>query len=339
VASVTIGGADGGKTIVDSVVERERASATPVARHKRLAHAASPAHANIGTALPDRSLCSLETWFARAVMTPESEAEPTGSGHAERLLTRGPQLAPLERLEVYRRAYHARLIECLLDDYPALAHALGEDAFDALCRAYIARHPSTGPNLNSFGRSMVEFCLSEANGLDVLRGFAADLAALEWAMVEVIHAPTAEPLTLAGLAEVPVERWADAQLVATTAFRLLQFDYPVNVYFQAFRDGKTPTIPAPARSAAAVYRSGPTLWRMDLTEPACALLQAIASGQTLGTSLEEAAAALSGVSEEDAAGRVMSWFRDWVASGLFARVEFSSAVSGRQVGIGDASAD
>jgi hypothetical protein len=320
---VTTSGADGGKAIIDSVVERERASATPVGRRKRLANATSPGYASIDTALPDRSLGSLETWFARAVMTPESEAEPIGAAHAARLLTRGPRLAPLERLEVYRRAYHARLIECLLDDYPALAYALGEDAFDALCRAYIARHPSTGPNLNSFGRFMSEFCRSEASGKGAPSGFAADLAALEWAIVEVIHAPTAEPLTLAGLAEVPIDRWAGARLVATAAFRLLRFDYPVNVFFQAFRDARAPKIPEPARSAAAVYRSGPTLWRMDLTEAACALLQALASGQNLSVSLEEATAAPSAISQDDAAGRVTSWFRDWVASGLFARIDFA----------------
>ena len=320
---MTTNGTDGGKAIIDSMVERERASATPVARRRRPALVASSGHASVDAALPDRSLSSLETWFARAVMTPESDAEPIGAEHAATLLTPGPQLAPLERLEVYRRAYHARLIECLLDDYPALAYALGEDAFEALCRDYVARHPSTGPNLNSFGGFMSEFCRSEANGKGAPSAFAADLAALEWAIVEVIHAPTAEPLTLAGLAEVPIDRWAGARLVSTPAFRLLRFDYPANVYFQAFRDARAPTIPEPARSAAAVYRSGPTVWRMDLTEAACTLLQALAAGQSLSASLERAVAALSEIAQDDAAGRVTSWFRDWVASGLFARVEFA----------------
>jgi len=321
---VTTAKVETGKSIIDAIVERERASATPVARRNRPAPSAAPRPPpSIDAAPPDWSLDSMEKWFARAVMTPESGAEPIGSRHAASLLTRGPQLLPLERLEVYRRAYHARLIECLLDDYPALAWALGENAFEALCRAYIAKHPSTGPNLNSFGRSMAEFCLLEAQDIGVPRGFAGDMASLEWAMVEVIHAPSAEPLTPTGLAEVPIERWAGARLVATTAFRLLRFDYPVNVYFQAFRDGRTPTIPEPARSAAAVYRSGPTLWRMDLTQAAYALLKAIASGQTLSTSLDEAVAGLSDLSPDAAARRVMSWFRDWVASGLFARVDFA----------------
>ena len=319
---MTAADANGGKSIIDPRVERARASATPVARRVQPAPSTALGFSNIEAAPPNRSLDSMEKWFARALMTPESEAEPIGARHAASVLTRGPQLAPLERLEVYRRAYHARLIECLLDDYPALASALGENPFEALCRAYIARHPSTGPNLNSFGRSMAEFCLLQAEEIGVPRGFATGLASLEWAIVEVIHAPGAEPLTLAGLAEVPIERWAGARLVATTAFRLMRFDYPVNAYFQAFRDGRTPKIPEPARSAAAVYRSGPTIWRMDLSESAFALLQAITSGQDLSTSLEEATEALSDISQDEAAGRVMAWFRDWVSSGLFACVDF-----------------
>jgi hypothetical protein len=276
--------------------------------------------------VPDRpSLLWQQTWFARAITTPESSAVPAGAALAESFLTAGPRLAALERLEVYRRAYHARLIECLADDYPALQSALGTDAFDALCRAYIERHPSSGPSLNAFGRHMAAFCRAGEGGC-AESAFTADLASLEWAMVEVIHAASAMPLTLDRLASIPIDRWADARLVPTPAFRLLRFGYPINAYFQSFREGTTPVIPAPAASAVLVYRSGPTVWRMALTEPMAALLDAIAEGETLGTSLERAATALADMPEpepEDAvAARVMGWFRDWVGSGLFARVEF-----------------
>jgi hypothetical protein len=227
----------------------------------------------------------------------------------------------LDRLEIYRRAYHARLIECLLDDYPALAAALGEGAFDALCRGYIARHPSEGPSLNAFGRHMAEFCRDEAPEPFALRIFASELSELEWAIVEVIHAPSSDPFTLESLGGIPADRWADARLVATRACRLLRFAYPVNAYFQAFRDGQHPAVPEARPSAVAVYRSGPTIWRMDLGDAAFALLTALTSGQSLGASLDAAAAALSDVAEGVAAQSVTQWFQDWVASGLFAGVE------------------
>jgi hypothetical protein len=254
-------------------------------------------------------------------MTPECEPVPLGAEHAPTVLTPGPRLGSLERLEIYRGAYHARLIECLLDDYPALAAALGESPFDALCRGYIGRHPSRQPSLNAFGRHMEAFCRAGAAETFARRAFAADLAALEWAIVEVIHAPSSEPLTLQALGDIPIEQWADASLEATSACRLLRFAYPVNAYFQAFRDGLDQAIPEPSPSAVAVYRSGPTIWRMDLGDAAFELLSALTSGLSLGASLEGAAASSSDLADGAAAERVTRWFQDWVASGLFSGVK------------------
>jgi hypothetical protein len=264
------------------------------------------------------TLRATQEWFARAVTTPESEAEPAGGAQASQRLTRGPRLEAIDRLEIYRRAYHSRLVECLVDDYPTLQAALGEDAFATLCREYIARYPSTNPNLNTFGRHMAALCASEAGGAHA--AFAADLAALEWALVEVIHAPSTEPLSLAALGDVPPERWAGARLESTPALRILCAAYPVNAFYQAVRDGKQPAIPDAAPSATAVYRSGPTVWRMDLTPPMLALLTGLTSGATLADALDGATASFGDEPEEAAAQRVMGWFREWVSSGLFSRV-------------------
>jgi hypothetical protein len=323
IAGQGTGRPDGQSNVVaESPTPHERASATPLSRALSVPPRPRVSAPSESFALPLRAPLHLaQTWFAQAVMTPESEATPIGAGEAARMLTAGPQLGALDRLEVYRRAYHARLIECLADDYPALASALGQDEFIALCRAYIDRHPSAGPNLNSFGRHMAAFCRAEPATCRE-RAFAADLASLEWAIVEVIHAPSAAPLTPAGLASIELEQWANAHLIATSASRLLRFEYPINAYFQSFREGTNQRVPAPAASAALVYRSGPTVWRMSLTHPMYELLDAIAAGQSLGASIERAAAAFTDVAEEVAAGRVMVWFRDWVASGLFSGIRF-----------------
>ncbi|MDP9149470.1 MAG: putative DNA-binding domain-containing protein [Myxococcota bacterium] len=268
------------------------------------------------------SLRSHQTWFVNAVMTPESEPLPDGSSEAESRLTAGPSMDARARLEIYRRAYHGRLIECLLDDYPAVSAALGESSFEALCRAYIARHPSGGPSLNSFGRSMARFCRERPlPALACPPAFIADLAALEWAMVEVIHAPSAPPFTLLGMADLPAECWATARVVTTPALRLLRSQFPVNAFFQAFRDGGRHPVPEAHPEATLVYRNGPTVWRMALTEPMFELLQALVRGDSLGGALERATAAFAGISEELAARQVTTWFRDWVAGGLFAGVQ------------------
>ncbi|MGA7123005.1 MAG: DNA-binding domain-containing protein [Polyangiaceae bacterium] len=319
--------------IVDVDLVRERASATPDELGAKFrqetrdesSRSDAPDEASYqGVAAADSHLEGLrdeQTWFARAVMHPEEAPAAVSSGEANRVLTAGPRLGAMDRLEVYRRSYHSRLVECLADDYSVLQTALGESDFERLCRAYIARHPSGGPSLNFFGRKFESFCRDEAPEPFPLRDFVADLAALEWAIVEVIHAPSSEPLTLEGLRDVPIEAWASARLVPNSAFRLLSFANPVNGYFQAVRDGTAPPVPSPRPSATVVYRSGPTVWRMDLTVPMFEVLSGLVAGETLSAALSRAAASFGAIDEQEASQRVLTWFRDWVGSGLFGRVE------------------
>lgn len=272
------------------------------------------------------SLREAQQWFARAITTPESEPSAVSAEGAAQELTPGPRLSSLERLDVYRTAYHARLIECLVDDYPALQAALGERSFEALCRAFVARHPSTSPSLNTYGAPMAAFCRTET-ALDC-RAFAADLATLEWAIVEVIHAPGAPPLRPERLAAVPADAWAHARLEVTPAFRLVRAAYPVNTFFQAFRDDKSPSIPEASPSATAVYRSGPTVWRMDLTSPMATLLERLVAGDALGSALELAAGTMDGVPEDVLGQRLMTWFQGWVSGGLFTGIAVETTRAG-----------
>jgi hypothetical protein len=245
------------------------------------------------------SLREEQLWFARAVMT------GAGMELADGRLTAGPRLDARQRLDVYRRGYEARLVECLADDYPVLQMALGPEAFEALCRVYVERYPSEAPNLNGYGRHMAEVC----------EGFAADLATLEWAIVEVIHQPAGAPLTMEDLAGIPMDAWATARLLPSRALRLLALAYPANDYFQAVRDGHAPPLPGPLPSATVVYRSGPTVWRMGLTPPMHRVLAALIGGQPL-----EAALSLA---EDESPERLTAWFREWVSSGLFVGVDAS----------------
>jgi len=318
---------------VSDAFVRERASATP---NKAAFTATRPAPRDpfpddrsraVRAAPLDVPLRALQHWFAAAIMHPEGVAggiEQTAAhgasaitlGDVERVLLPSSRLPGIERLAIYGDAYRARLVECLADDYPALQYALGDDAFEALCLRYIARHPSESPNLNAFGRHMAAFCRDEEC---FPSRFEGELAALEWAMVEVLHAPSAQKLDLATLATVPGDRWARARFSASETVRVMEFSHPVNAFFQAFRTDQTPSVPALAWSATAVFRDGATIWRMDLSRAMHALLMSLFGGTPLGPALESLARAEQLTDEEGA--QVMVWFRDWVRHGFFAQIE------------------
>jgi hypothetical protein len=251
------------------------------------------------------------------ITTPEHEPAPVDSTSAGRLVTPSSTLSSLARLEIYRRSYQARLIECLADDYPVLQATLGEDTFEGLCRAYIDEHPSTEPSLNRFGRHMADLCrkhpLSDAD-------FAADLAVLEWAVVLAIHAPTAPPLTAQDLARIPIESWPEIRLVPNPSLGVHAFDYPVNAYFSARRRGQAAALPALRHCSVAVYRTQQSVWRLELTPPMATLVESLARGETLGASLSLVAAQLDGVPEAEAAQNVTTWFSHAVSSGLFSGI-------------------
>jgi len=296
----------------DAIGAHERASATPVRRDPVPTAKARRARA----ALPEQAgLRSQQEIFCAAVMTPEDEPELLDEASAARLVTPGGTLSALERLAIYRTAYHARLIECLSDDYPVLKHALGAAEFEALCRGYVAQHPSTGPSLNDFGRHMADFCRTSLTGV---AGFASDLAQLEWAIVLTIHAPTAPELATEELATIPAERWPEVCLVANPSLRILHFAYPVNAYFQASRSGEAPSIPSEATTSVAVYRTGRSIWRLPLTAAMVVLFESLANGTALGPSLALLEPLLA--NDPEAAPRVMAWFRQGVSSGLFSGI-------------------
>jgi hypothetical protein len=299
----------------------ERASATPLRRSALNPHTREE-HAATRRELPPTSLHELESWMVGAIT--ERQADGVGT-----IVTPSARLTAAERLDIYQSGYCARLVECLADDYPALAASLGADRFEELAHAYVRRHPSRSPNLNAFGRHMPSFCRESDVLADAERVFYAELAMLEWAIVEVIHAEAAKPLDAAVLQKMTPDAWATARFARSEAVRLLHFAYPVNAFFQEFRsskDGTPPKIPERASTATVVYREGPTVWRMDLT-PAMA--------RVLGALLDEAtiidALGRMGTDETDAEAlaeaerSVMVWFREWVSGGMFAELVFESA--------------
>src|SRR5262249_15955268 len=153
-------------------------------------------------------------------------------------VTPNARMTARERLDVYRVAYKARLVDCLIDDYPVLSKALGEERFDALCRAYIDRYPSTSPNLNAYGKRFGSVCMEAPTvapaleGFDELRGFSADLARLEWSLVEVVHAELSPRLDASALQAIPPDALGSVRFTRNEAVRLLDLKYPVNAYFK-----------------------------------------------------------------------------------------------------------
>jgi hypothetical protein len=274
-------------------------------------------------------LARVEEWLVRVTTEPSGvlagirRAAELGTGvndvtDLERLVTPGPRLSALERLAIYSDGYFARLVECLLDDYPALAQLLGAAQFERVARAYVAAEPSLSPSLNAYGRGMPEFLRTRS---EAWAPFAAELARLEWALVEVIHAETTPPLEPQALQRLRPEDWAHARLVPSPALRVLCLSHPVNRFYSAFREGNRPDLPASAPTAVAVHRTGLSLYRLDLEPPMAILLAELAAGTPLGAAIERLERTLLPEVLATLPERLPEWFGAWIGAGFFTSLE------------------
>lgn len=263
-------------------------------------------------------LLTSQKWLQDAILG----AEP--SHHEAAIhITPSAALEPHARLEIYRSAYRARLVECLRDDYPVLARALDaahqEEAFATLAQAFVDVNPSHAPNLNAYGRPFATFCRTRSE----LSGFYAELAELEWAMVEVIHAETCrglEPAQIADLEAKP-ERWPQVRFAASEAVRLLHFEYATHAFYQACMTEALPSLPlrgvfpTPTAAAVLVYRQGAKVWRMPLSSVMVRILKPLLNGEALGETLDHLD--LQPEEVNDVTANLGVWFREWVRAGIF----------------------
>lgn len=223
-----------------------------------------------------------------------------------------------QRVAIYRDAYRARLVECLSDDYPGVAHLLGAEAFRDLCHDYIRDVPPGG-SLNFYGARFAEHCLHYA---PCHAGFASDLAGLEWALVKAVHGSDARKLAPERLAELSMADWETATLVPSPTLTLLATTFRVNEYLQILRDGGAPE-PAshPAPGWVVVCRSGLDVWRIDLPRQLAGVFAALLSGMPLASALADVASEPL-VADElgDPTLVLQQAFAEWMRAGCFSAI-------------------
>lgn len=255
------------------------------------------------------------------VESPEAEAEIPSNRLGDVILP-SKTLTPVERVGIYHGMYLLRMEEALESDYPGLQHFLGQESFRNLVAGYVEVHPSRSYTLNRLGDHFPEH-VKTAPGLP-RREFCYDLARLELLVSQVFDGPETKCLSAEAIAAVPEDAWDRARLTPVAAFRLGAFRYPVNPYLQSMRDEKHDH-PKPRIKDAwvAIFRRDYRVRRLDLTRPAYDLLADLVAGKTLGEAVE--AALRRGSKRGPREDELFGWFRDWVSSGVFARVDVASS--------------
>ena len=218
---------------------------------------------------------------------------------------------------VYRNAYWARLIEALGNDLPGLKVLMGDEAFDTMARAYVARHPSQHPSIRWAGRHLAEFLASEAPYRDE-PGFA-DMARFDWALAFAFDAADAPAAGFADLVGVPPEFWGSIRLAFHPTLDVFRISTPVDEARPLLLENADTRLDRAARCERAIMA-----WRIEHDVKFRAIdplefsaLEAMQGGATFGDLCELVAGA---VDPETAPLRAAQILQGWLEWGIVATV-------------------
>lgn len=198
--------------------------------------------------MPD--LADLQRWFKDVLLmgATASLAPVRGSN----------RLPPAVRVGVYMKGYRARLVECLVKEFPILRKLVGKDVFELFARDYVELSPSRSYTLFDFGAGFPDFLEKKRPAeLGDIAGIPAALARIERAKAEVYRArghesdptPAEAPFLLTLMPPPTVLRRPDA-------VRLLSLGYDFRDLLAAFAQGGDLPLPQVAPSFLAVARAG-----------------------------------------------------------------------------------
>lgn len=222
---------------------------------------------------------------------------PTGA--ARHVVDNG--LTPEQRLAVYRNNLFQSLTGALEAVYPTIRRLVGEGFFRYAAHEYIRLHPSRSGNLHAFGGGFGRFLhhFEPARELPYL----GDVAQLEWALHEVLHAPSAKPRAhlLTALSDLPEQALAAMGLDLHPATRLVASRFPVLRIWQVNRmdvTGHTGQIPEvnldQGGQQVLVMRHTGEVMLEPLGAGGFALLATLADGSALGSAVAAALCAEPG---------------------------------------------
>lgn len=247
----------------------------------------------------------------------DADGDPGGSVLAE-VLVSDQRLSAVERLDVYANMYFARLLDVLRKDFPVLERVIGHAHFHNLATDYLLAHPPSHFSLRYAGEPLAVYLESHALASD--RPWLADLARLEWSIVDTFDDLDAVPITASALASVGAEQWSEIRFAAVPALRILELGWQVRALWLAARDDAADTSFEPARhpQSVRVWRKDLEVLHREIDDTERLALAALREGESFGEICVRVAEAEP---EGSPAERSATLLATWLADGLVARLD------------------
>ncbi|WP_026972570.1 DNA-binding domain-containing protein [Aliagarivorans marinus] len=158
-----------------------------------------------------------------------------------------------QAMQIYRNNYVASLSEALQASYPTVLQLVGEESFDSIARAYLAKFGHNSGDLNRFGEHFAEFTASlpELRSLDYL----CDVARFDWLMEQVSAAPHSDtPFDVAALSSVSEAQFIDLVFNLRPQLALFASAHPIVTIHQMVSEQQVEAIELNTSEYAALIK-------------------------------------------------------------------------------------
>lgn len=193
-----------------------------------------------------------------------------------------------KRYAVYRNNVTASLVSAISEIYPGLMARMGDEAFSAMARGYVRRHPPRSPLLFDYGRNLADF-LKAAPQMGPTPELV-DLARLERHWLDAFHAADAAIADPGALAAIEPDDVGNARFKPHPAARIMTSRFALFDLFAKAR-GLAAAEPAAINEPQAVLVTRPdievTVTCLDLA--GAAFIEGLMNGDTLGEAAQIAA--------------------------------------------------
>lgn len=260
------------------------------------------------------SLAELQHWMIGVLQGTDAGIPPD----VDRVIAPSSTMSGDQRLDVYRRGYRLRLLECLRAMHPVLLHVLGEEVFDAFALDYLGARPSSGYSLFRLDEGFADHLAATRPEGETWPDFVIDVVRFERAFLEVYDGPGCEGESIASQGQLPVDQSSARRVTVEPApcLRLFRSSFPVAEYVCAVRQGEEPALPRPRPSWVALVRREYVVDVVPLTAAWYRTLSALLAGADVAGAAEAAHAP-----EAD----VLEWVGAWAECGFFRRFDLPAA--------------
>lgn len=196
------------------------------------------------------------------------------------------KLGAVERLDIYNGMYYFRLLEDVLQvDYPTVRAVLGPQRFANMVSEYLETYPPNHPSARYASERLPAFVTSWAE-----RGqapaYLPDLAALEWARVDVFDDADDQPLTVEALRATPPEALVTLPLRAVRASRLVMSAHDLAPLWRAAQAEAPLPLPAPHPCTFVVWREDGHVFHRVADDDEATFLPSLWRGSSFGALCE-----------------------------------------------------